>query len=431
VRTGRPWALPCEPRETPLGGIGEKSLAVLGRSRSITPMGNETAAVKRPTGGRRGGATGSQTVGEYTGQRAGDAAQAVRRAGLRPGLERSFGCDPSLLGLVVSQDPAAGSALARNGMVTLHVAAPGTGSTAADTTPAPEPAPLPAPKPRPESEPAPAPAPAPARLDGDSDASDRELTEATGTTRRRRKPGLSGRAPEVFDVLPAPIPPAALKPQTVNDGEQEWGELAEPEPTYKVDGGEFSEETASEEDGFDGLTADEFVVHVDDVFAGRTGRWRPVRRAPRARSVGRGLRERLSAHPWLAGSAAFAVGVWLLLGTLGVLTGQHPAAPARTAGPRLTAREPIARAERPPHTPIVRAPQRRGTEHHTNTQRRALPTRRSHPIARPARAARPRVPTPAPTPSRKQPAAAAPSVPRVSEPAPPPAEQTSGGLFSP
>jgi hypothetical protein len=390
-------------------------------------MGNETAAVKRPTGGRRGGTTGRQTVGEYAGQRAGDAAQAVRRAGLRPGLERSFGCDPELLGLVVSQEPAAGSALARNGMVTLHVAAPGTGSAGADATPAPQPAPPPAPEPTRQSEPAPGP------LEGGSDASDRELSEATGTALRRRKPGLSGRAPEVFDVPPAPIPLAASEPQAADDGDPQWGELVGPEPTYGVDGAEFSEETISEEDGFDGLTADEFVVHVDDVFAGRTGRWRPVRRAPRTRSLGRGLRERLRAHPWLAGLGAFAIGVWLLLGTLGALAGQHSAAPGRTAPGRLSARDPIARPDRAPRAAVVRAPlRRRAEQHRASTRRRAQPTRPARPISRPARAARPRAPAPAPTPAAGQPAAAAPSVPaRVSEPAPPPAEQSSGGLFSP
>jgi hypothetical protein len=173
-------------------------------------------------------------------------------------------------------------------------------------------------------------------------------------------------------------------------------------------------------------------VHVDDVFAGRTGRWRPVRRAPRARGAGRDLHERLRAHPWLAGSAAFAIGLWLLLGTLGALAGQHPAARPRTAGSRLTARDPIAHPNRSPRAPIVRAPLRRRAEHRANTRRRVLPRRRARAAARPARAARPRVPAPAPTPAPGQPAVAEPSVPaRVSEPARAPAEQTSGGLFSP
>ncbi len=72
----------------------------------------------------KGGLAGRLTVGEYVGQVAAEAAQAVRRAGLRPGLDRSFGCSPDLFGQVVAQDPPAGSELARNGLVTLYVAAP-------------------------------------------------------------------------------------------------------------------------------------------------------------------------------------------------------------------------------------------------------------------------------------------------------------------
>jgi hypothetical protein len=71
-----------------------------------------------------GGPAGRLAVGEYVGHLAAQAAQAVRRAGLRPGLDRSFGCSPKLLGQVVAQEPPAGSELARNGLVTLYVAAP-------------------------------------------------------------------------------------------------------------------------------------------------------------------------------------------------------------------------------------------------------------------------------------------------------------------
>src|SRR5271166_2053035 len=81
--------------------------------------------VERAKSTRRGGPSGRQAVGDYVGQPAGDAAQAVRRAGLRPGLDRSFGCAEELMGLVVAQEPEAGSSLARNGMVTLYVAARG------------------------------------------------------------------------------------------------------------------------------------------------------------------------------------------------------------------------------------------------------------------------------------------------------------------
>jgi len=105
------------------------SLAAAIRSGSATPM-NDTATREGQASGRtpkprRGGPSGRLTVGEHVGQPAGEAAQAVRRAGLRPGLDRSFGCEPELVGQVVAQEPAAGSDLARNGLVTLYVAAPG------------------------------------------------------------------------------------------------------------------------------------------------------------------------------------------------------------------------------------------------------------------------------------------------------------------
>jgi hypothetical protein len=76
---------------------------------------------------RGGGARprGNVLVGEYVGRTAVDAAQAVRRVGLRPGLERSLGCEPELVGQVVAQEPPPGSELARNSMVTLYVGAPG------------------------------------------------------------------------------------------------------------------------------------------------------------------------------------------------------------------------------------------------------------------------------------------------------------------
>ncbi|MHB8233486.1 MAG: PASTA domain-containing protein, partial [Solirubrobacteraceae bacterium] len=64
-------------------------------------------------------------VGDYVGQSAGHAARAVRRAGLRPGLDRFFGSDPELIGTIVAQEPPAGSELVRNAKVILYVAAPG------------------------------------------------------------------------------------------------------------------------------------------------------------------------------------------------------------------------------------------------------------------------------------------------------------------
>ena len=92
-------------------------------------------AVERAKSARRGGPSGRQAVGEYVGQPAGDAAQAVRRAGLKPGLERSFGCEAELIGLVVAQEPRRAASLARNGMVTLYVAAPGSEPIDEELTP--------------------------------------------------------------------------------------------------------------------------------------------------------------------------------------------------------------------------------------------------------------------------------------------------------
>ena len=67
-------------------------------------------------------------VGDHVGHPGGDAVQAVRRAGMRPALDRSFGYSAAQRGLVVEQDPASGTEVARNAMVTLYVAAPSPGA---------------------------------------------------------------------------------------------------------------------------------------------------------------------------------------------------------------------------------------------------------------------------------------------------------------
>ena len=125
------------PAEQQSLGTFENSLAVAFVSRPEHHVSNSVTAPaqakqrSRTPGARR--AVGRLAVGDYVGQPAAEAAQAVRRAGLRPGLDRSFGCDHDLVGLVVEQDPAGGEELARNGMVTLYVAAPGP-ATAAEHT---------------------------------------------------------------------------------------------------------------------------------------------------------------------------------------------------------------------------------------------------------------------------------------------------------
>jgi beta-lactam-binding protein with PASTA domain len=86
---------------------------------------SDTAAATAATGKRQHIARVRLVVAKYVGHDAADAAVAIRRAGLRPGLERSFGCEPETLGQVVAQEPPAGSEVAGNAMVTLDVAAPG------------------------------------------------------------------------------------------------------------------------------------------------------------------------------------------------------------------------------------------------------------------------------------------------------------------
>src|SRR5271166_417066 len=75
----------------------------------------------------RRGSRGSVTVGDYLDAPAAAAVRAVRRVGLCPGLDRQFGGEPQTIGLVVAQEPQAGSEVARGAMVTLFVsaAAPG------------------------------------------------------------------------------------------------------------------------------------------------------------------------------------------------------------------------------------------------------------------------------------------------------------------
>jgi PASTA domain len=62
-------------------------------------------------------------VADYVGRAAAGAAQAVRRSGLRPALERSPSPERARVGQVVAQEPAAGSDVPRNALVTLYVAA--------------------------------------------------------------------------------------------------------------------------------------------------------------------------------------------------------------------------------------------------------------------------------------------------------------------
>ncbi|MGO9961307.1 MAG: PASTA domain-containing protein, partial [Solirubrobacteraceae bacterium] len=212
--------------------------------------------VERAKSARRGGPSGRQAVGDYVGQPAGDAAQAVRRAGLRPGLDRSFGCAEELIGLVVAQEPTAGSSLARNGMVTLYVAAPGSEPVDDETDAA-----------RGESgglEPA---------AGASVEAGQAEAASARARVRRRKR-GRGRRAARVVDAPPAPaLPdrasaselPTVVLAQPAVEPPSEW----QPEPGGPD--GEPLKDEAPEAPGEEALSDDEFVVHVEDVLAGRSG----------------------------------------------------------------------------------------------------------------------------------------------------------------
>jgi hypothetical protein len=189
------------------------------------------------------------------------AAQAIRRAGLRPALERSLGFKPELVGQVVAQDPPSGSELARNAMVTLYVAAPG---------------------PVPDDE---SPHPRPARdLEVSSPAASQASAPDGGVQhpklrqRRRRKPGL--RPPRVFDTPPAPgrleayLGPGATPGPTEAEPTEEWvphQELpssAAPDDDHQRGGVVHDEPTQD-------LSYEDPVMRADDVFAGRAGVPRP------------------------------------------------------------------------------------------------------------------------------------------------------------
>jgi hypothetical protein len=365
-------------------------------------------------------------VGDYVGQAAGDAAQAVRRAGLRPGLDRSFGCEAGLIGLIVAQEPAAGGELARNAMVTLYVAAPGNAPVDEDTD-----------APEALGEPPVSALAAPARAER-ADVAQADAPSAPAGA-RRRKPRLAGHAAQLFDPPPAPVLPgpgaageAPAAPVARVPSAQTWGS---PGDSDAPDGGEPFEGVLDER-GEDELSHDEFVVHMDDVFAGRAGgllAWRRV--YPRRRTAGTpgGVRAWLAQHPRLVKAVGAGLAVWAVVGLAAALDGHHERTPTasviapgdrhtgtHTAGVRDRASAPSARPVRPATRP--RRP-------HSSPQHSGAPRRRPAPAHARAAAARPEGAgvQAAPPP---QPAPPAPPAP-ASAPRPPAAEQTQGGLFSP
>jgi hypothetical protein len=395
-------------------------------------MTNRTAspgrAVERSKSARRGGPSGRQAVGDYVGQPAGDAAQAVRRAGLRPGLDRSFGCAEELIGLVVAQEPTAGSSMARNGMVTLYVAAPGSEPIDDETDAAqvedggPETAAL---------------------AQGEAEQADAASARARG---RRRKPGRARRAAPVVDPPPAPAPPdrapaSELPTVVLAQPAVEPPRELQPEPG-EPDGEPLGDE-APEDAREDALSDDEFVVHVEDVLAGRSGpaRWRgvyPRRRATRALGAGRGVRAWLREHRLAGTAVGVAVLLWAIVGFASALDGQHSHTPARSAitrGDRRATRDrtQVSKRALAPSSRTLRAAPRSAAR--TVQPRPVFRARRRRPAAAPVReTVAPPVAPVGEAPVPRAPTAAAPvpaAAPRASDPPAAAQQQRGGGLFSP
>ncbi len=348
-------------------------------------------------------------MSDYVGQPAAEAARAVRRAGLRPGLDRSFDCEPQLTGLVVAQEPASGEQITRNGMVTLYVAAPGA-QAKQDVQP------------------------------GDPDRSSTGDTvqyapaaaDMPGVDQRRtrRKPGRGpGRESQTFEAAPEPsVGPThedicKAAPRTETQAERSEDPHPESVPAGTEQSGE--EPAAPEhEPSYETLLAEE-------VFAGRTGdiaaRGRTYPRNVRASSWQRALR-------WARRRAGFAtcacaiLAVWLTVALAAALRG------GRAEG---TGAGTLAQKTPAPHTTIaadqpalrdLRAIRRRAptalrdATHTARRQRRATPEQARPSAVRasaPSTAAQPEA---APAPSVDAPPARSPAAQQA---------QSAGGPFSP
>jgi hypothetical protein len=175
----------------------------------MSDLGPTTASV--PAAPRRC-ARGAVVVGDYLGEPAAEAARAVRRLGLRPGLDRQFGGEPHTIGLVLAQEPQPGGEAPRGAMVTLYVSAPAAGGQepqAEQEEGGDDP-------PRSDDPPAP-----PSPSAGGAASTER--------ARRKRRPGAG--APAVRDQPPPPVvpeePPASERPGTQQEPQWRDGDRGE------------------------------------------------------------------------------------------------------------------------------------------------------------------------------------------------------------
>lgn len=260
---------------------------------------NEIATMRGPARAKADDPAAGVRVGDYVGRPAAEAARAVRRAGLRPGLDRSFGCEPELTGLVIAQEPAHGAQVSRNGMVTLYVAAPGAAAErgsdheryAVDET-AEE---------------------APAGLD---------VTDGVAAGRTRRKRGLArGREQPRFGPPPEPTVRAVedhvsdvRAPVYMRAAKQDERPHPEAAPTWAPDSAEAlagreyepSYETLLAEQVFAGRAGDPAAWAGDYLGRGASSRWRAALAWLRRR-------------PALATSVCAMLAVWVAVAFAGAL----------------------------------------------------------------------------------------------------------------
>ncbi len=379
---------------------------------------SSTATVQSSTSRRaRSAPSGRLPVGDYVGHPAAQAAQAVRRAGLRPGLDRSFGCEAALTGLVVAQEPPAGDELARNGMVTLYVAAPDRAR----------------------------PAESGQSSDGGVDAQTgaREMQAPTpvaladrqtraGARRARKRRPAAAASSRMFEEPPAPQAPIAQAAGGECTSEQR-APITEPSQTQSCSRpphGEGLDHAAFEGHDEHELPHEEFVVHTEDLFTGRHGDPRRWRRVYPRRPGGRGMRAALAwagGHRVLAAAAGAALTIWIASAVLAPITWRSPHRPAAGARPQtvpgaLEASTSTARRSRPA---VLRPP--------ASTTRTSRPPRTASLSVPRARAAS-RSPTGASSVQPSVPPAGAsppPDAPPAGATRTPPPEQAGGGPFSP
>jgi hypothetical protein len=347
-------------------------------------------------------------VSDHVGQPAAEAARAVRRAGLRPGLDRSFGCEPQLIGLVVAQEPASGEQIARNGMVTLYIAAPGAQAEHDVKDMDPE---------RPSVD------------DTVQHALATPDTSSADQRHRRRKPGRApGAEDRTFQAAPEPrvrradedIWEAAPAAQTQAEGE---GPYPESVPTRAGESGE-KPAAPEHEPSYETLRAEEVFAARSAEMAAR-GRIDPGDvRAPSWQGALRWARRR----PRFATCACAILAVWLAVALAAGLRGGRPGGDAAgTLAQKTPAPETAIVAGRPaPGGPTAmrrRARTALGAVTHPARRRpRATPAHATRPGARPtapSTAAQPEAP---PAPWADAPPARSPAAQET---------QNGGGPFSP